>query len=165
MFDGLTSESPETRLAASAEILDHRALTLQAIASNVEKYLPDDERPATAGDNIALLGKLRASDYVPLLVQNLTFEVFYKATKRPQTTEDLYPAVQALIDIGSPAVGPVLERLKQESEEVVQKTALAVLRGVLGPDWAGAILDREIRVATSSGAKERLRQAMTLMQA
>lgn len=165
MLDDLTSESPEVRATATAEVLDARRVTLQTIAAITERFLPDEQRPATAASGIRLLGKLRAAEYVPLLVQKLTFEVFFKETKRPQPPEDLYPAVQALIDIGSPALGPLMERLKVDDDKIVQQNGAAVLTGILGPNWARAILRDEILSAEIRTVNQKLQEVLALIPA
>jgi len=160
MFDGLESESLEIRQAASAAIFQSYQVDRQKVAVVVEKYLPVNGREGTVRDSILLLGKLRAAEYAPLLARHLTFEAYYKNTKRPQTTEDLYPAVAALIDIGSPAVTPVLERLKREDGEVLERTGAAVLHGVLGSKWATVILEYELRAADQQDVRERLQRLL-----
>jgi HEAT repeat protein len=160
----LESDSPEVRAKASEELLAKRQADIAAILRIVEKFLGDDTRRGTVKDNMLLLGKLRAVEAVGLLVRNLTFEVFYKNTKRPQTTEDLYPAVQALIDIGSPALGPVLERLAAEDDELLHRAGAAVLRGVLGRNHARAVLTEELGSAKSVSVQVRLRKVGTLVE-
>jgi hypothetical protein len=164
VYTQLESESPEARAAASAEILSRQRADHEKVAAVVAKYAAEEGRGGTVKDSMLLLGKLRAAEHVPLLVRYLTFEVFYKNTKRPQTTEDLYPAVQALVDIGAPALRPVLERASKEDSETVQRTAAAVLRGVLGRAWATAVLSEEIRSAAQSQVKEKLERVLRQVQ-
>jgi len=160
MIGQLDSPSESVRSAASAEILKNRDADLQQIAALVEKYLSIDDRKATARDGILLLGKLHAAQYVPLLVKNMTFRVSYLTTTRPQSIEDLCPAVQALIDIGSPALKPVMHRVKSEDDENLQAGGAAVFRGVLGEEWAAVLLEYEIQAAGQSTVAERLRQVL-----
>ena len=164
MFSDLESESPEVRKAASYEILDNWRTESRKVAELVEKYVTLENRKGTAKDMILLLGKLRAAEYTPILVQHMTFEVYYKETKRPQTTEDLYPAVQALIDMGSPALNAVLERLKSENSGIVARTGAAVLQGILGEQWASAVLDSEIQNSDQIQVKERLQRVLHQLQ-
>ena len=102
----LESESPEVRLKASAAVAAARDSTIRELEALARKYVAAGDRRGTVKDVMSLMGRLRAAECVEFLVSQLTFEVYYKETKRPQTTKDLYPAVQALIDIGSPAVAP-----------------------------------------------------------
>jgi HEAT repeat protein len=164
MYIELESESPEIRAKASEQVLAGRKADIGAVLKVVEKYLGDDSRRGTVKDNMLLLGKLRAVEAVGLLVRNLTFEVFYKNTKRPQTIEDLYPAVQALIDTGTPSLGPVLERLAAEDDELLHRTGAAVLLGILGRSHARALLKEEMGSAKSVSAQVRLRKVGTLLE-
>ena len=86
----LDSESPEVRARASSDILQRREAEIDVLMQLLERRLVNDDRQGTVKDVMLVLGKLRASRAVPLLVRNLTYEAFYKNTKRPQTTEDLY---------------------------------------------------------------------------
>ena len=164
MFAGLESESPTVRAQASAEALARRQPDdIAAILAIVEKYLSDEARQGTVKDNMLLLGKLRAVQAVPLLVRNLTYEVFYKRTKRLQSTEDLYPAVQALIDIGQPSVRPVLARLAVEGGETLEKNGATTLHRILGRSGARELLLSEIAAARDEQTQARLRKVITVL--
>ena len=164
MFDQLEAESPDERHAAASKLIDARREQEQQIADLLAKILAVPDREGTARDLILLLGKLRASEQVPILVRSLTFQVFYRASKRPQSTEDLFPAVQALIDIGTPALDPVLERLQHEGGDDVQRAGSAVLRGILGLQRAKLVIAGLAQTARTSEIRERLRKAERVMQ-
>jgi hypothetical protein len=161
----LESESADDRRAAIAKILAGRQESNQQIADLLAKSLAAPDRKATAKDLMLLLGKLHAVEQAPLLVRSLTFKVFYKESKRPQTIEDLYPAVQALADIGAPALDPVLDRLSREDDAELERTGAAVLRDVLGIARATLIVDGAIHSATDAKAKQRLTRALRAMRA
>ena len=152
----LDSESPEIRARASSEILKRRDTDIDALMQLLERRLAGDDRQGTVKDIMLLLGKLRAVRAVALLVHNLTYEAFYKNTKRPQTTQDLYPAVNALIDIGSPSLNPVLERLRNEDDPIVSRTGVAVIRGILGEHVASALVKEEASAERLPDRKRRL---------
>lgn len=154
MYVDLESESPEVRASAISAIVAGRREEASKVAAVVEKYLAGS-RPATVKDSMLLLGKLRASEYVPLLVRNLTFHASYKDRKRPPGAEDT-PAVQALIDIGAPALRPVLERASAEDNVAVHAAAAAVFEGVLGRPWAVALLSEQICAAERPDVRRRL---------
>jgi hypothetical protein len=162
-LEELAAEAPETRQAAVSQILEARRAQNQRIADLLGKVLALPDREGTARDLILLLGKLRAAEQVPLLVRSLTLQVFYRASKRPQTTEDLFPAVQALTDIGAPAIDPVLERLQHEDGVDLQRAGTAVLRGILGPARAKLVLDDLARSAKSNDVRQRLKKAVLVM--
>lgn len=152
----LDSESPEIRARASSEILKRRDTDIDALMQLLERRLAGDDRQGTVKDVMLLLGKLRAVRAVALLAHNLTYEAFYKNTKRPQTTQDLYPAVNALIDIGSPSLNPVLERLRSEDDPIVSRTGVAVIRGILGEHVASALVKEEASAERLPDRKRRL---------
>lgn len=156
MLVDLESTVQDLRAQASAKLLEQRQADISTLSRLVEKYLRDAERHGTVKDAMLLLGRLRAVEAVGLLTRNLTLEVFYKSTKRPQTTEDLYPAVQALIDIGSPSIAAVLARIVEVDEPEVQRAGAAVLRGVLGLRHAHAVLADELRARPGPEQQRRL---------
>jgi hypothetical protein len=159
----LESESPEVRLKAGAAVVAARDSTIRELEASARKYLAAEERRGTVKDLMLLMGRLRASECVEFLVSQLTFEVYYKETKRPQTTKDLYPAVQALIDIGSPAVAPTLRRLASEDGEVLQRCGGTVLREVLGPELARQALELERARTEDAQVKGRLERVAGLL--
>src|SRR5262249_43249154 len=128
----LESDSVELRKAAVERVLREKSLSVKEVRSIAEKHVAGLHKHGTAKDAILLLVKLRAVDEIPWLVSQLTFEVFYKETKRPQPPEDVFPAAQALIDIGQPSIQPVLDRVKGSGDHKIYLAAATVLRGVLG---------------------------------
>jgi HEAT repeat protein len=163
VMEQLESEDQNVRALAVAELLKQRHADVAAVLAIVEKYLPDPVRGGTVKDAMLLLGELRAVEAVPLLVRCLTYEVYYKNTKRPQTADDLYPAVRALSDIGSPAIEPVLERVAGADDPEVHRAAAAALRGILGQRRAHAILLQEAQANASAPARQRLRAAAAIL--
>ena len=158
MADQLADESESVRKGAAAEILKSRQAEIQRLITIVERGVAND-RKAAVRDGMLLLGQLRAVEAVPMLVQRLTFQVPYLAT-RPQPIEDLCPAVQALIDIGSPSLRPVLERIEGEDGDILQRAGAAVFRGVLGETWAMTQLESRIRSGATGVRTDRLRQVV-----
>ncbi len=165
LIEGLESESPEVRANASAKVLARRQPEdIPEIVKIVEKYLGSDDRQGTVKDNMLLLGKLQAVDAIPLLVRNLTYQAYYKNTKRPQPPADLFPAVQALIDIGRPSVRPVLGRLAAEDGENLAIAGATVLSRILGLPGAEALLSREIAASRDQPAQSRLRNVQRWLE-
>jgi hypothetical protein len=160
----LDTEDAVARQAAMAEILAARDEADRQVAAILERRVEAVDRQGTVKDCMLLLGKLHATAYVPLLVKHLTFQSFYKNTKRPQTLQDLHPAVPALIDMGTPAIKPVLARLEAEDDANLQRLGAAVLRGVLGQAWAILIVEDAQRSA-SDPVRARLTQVLELLRA
>ena len=148
MFDSLDSETPAVREAAMTEALKVRKEAATRAAELIERYHADPQRQGTVKDCLLLLGHLGANEHVALLVHHLTFEAYYKNTKRPQTTEDLYPASAALAELGPSALPAVLDRLRGEDGETLARAGAAALAGALGRHYALVILDDELRRAT-----------------
>lgn len=156
VWNDLASESPEDRKTAAGEILAARQAETAKIIELAEKYLPMESRNGTLKDLMLLLGRLRAAEAVPFLVRNLTVAVFYRETKRPQTLEDQLPAIQALADIGSPSLDPVLKRAESEDDEMTHRAAAWIWRAVLGAERAESLLAAEAARQTEPAVKARL---------
>ncbi len=161
----LESKSPKVRANAAARVqARHQVADIPAIIAIVNKYLADDTRRDTVRDNMLLLGKLRAVEAIPLLLDNLTYDVFYKETKRLQSVEDLYPAVQALIDIGRPSLGPVQAKLSSGGDEILAKNGTTVLKGILGHEGARDLLTAQAAAAADEAARVRLNRLIAVLE-
>ena len=93
---------------------------------------------------ICLLGDLRASEAVRILLDNLTYPNPRYCGSSP-CDRAVYPSADSLIEIGTPAVGPVTERLRGCGEDDLERhLCVLVLREVLGADLAEAQLTTAI---------------------
>jgi hypothetical protein len=127
----------------------------ELITGAARECASQENRKGTAKTAIVLLGDLRSVRSVPLLVEYLSFGVFYKETKRVQTREDYFPAVRALIRIGNPSVEPVLKRAEGTDDATVLQNAALVIKGVLQNGAAGFM---EMRGSDESDPRARQRQ-------
>lgn len=133
----LRSDDIAERKAAAEVIRQHRqeAQNSPAVIAGIEQIVRDfagnEGRKGTAKTAIELLGDLESSASVPLLVDHLTLSVFYKETKRPQTKEEQFPSVGALIKIGNVSLEPVLTRAQETDDEQVANCAAYVVKRLL----------------------------------
>ena len=72
--------------------------------------------------------------------------------------------MQALADIGAPALDPVLERLRREDDEELQQTGAAALRDVLGLPRATLILNAAVHSAKDGPSRQRLTKTLRALQ-
>jgi hypothetical protein len=163
-LNSLQSDDEAARTRAVQEILHDQSAAVEQVSAIVRKYASDPAKKGTVKSSMELLGKLRAKDAVPLLVDNLTFAVFYKNTKALQNADTLYPAVSALIEIGMPAIEPVLARVEASSADADLQAGAAVLRGVLGAELAAERLRIETAKASSDPARARLTQMAEMLR-
>jgi len=158
----LESDSPDVRRAATQRVLSARDVPHDQIRAIAEKHIAGPKK-GTAKDAILLLGKLNSQSSIDWLLDHLTFDVFYKEMKRPQPPADRFPAVKALIDIGLPAIDPLLARAAASSDPDFHTAAAAVLLGVLGPRGAARRLQAEA-ASRPTGAAPKSGLAQTLEQ-
>ena len=152
----LASDNMTVRESAAQGILLSRQREIASIERIVREFVRDGTRKGTAKTAILLLGNLRSDQSVPLLVENLSFEVFYKDTKRPQPPEDLYPCVGALIRIGMPSVAPVLSRAESSDDQKISRCAGCVVQGVLGRKLAVAHVRERMEGLSDTAEHKRL---------
>lgn len=164
VFAKLRSVDPAVRDAATTEIMAARKETIRKCEDIVRDSIKEEDRRGTAATSILLLGKLRSQESAPLLVEYLTFEVFYKETKRPQTLEDRHPCVKALIEIGIPSVDLVLDKATKSQEARVIECSSKVLRGVLGDDIAKAYVERRMARDSQIAGKDALSRILKALQ-
>jgi len=89
---------------------------------------------------IRLLGDLRASEAVRILLDNLTYPNPMYCGSLPRD-RDVYPSAGSLIEIGTPAVGPVTEKLRGCAEDDLERhLCVLVLKEILGAELAEAHL-------------------------
>jgi hypothetical protein len=134
-------------------VLRDRDVSHEDVKAIAEKYIAEGRKGGTVRDALHLLGKLQARDQIPYLVSRLGYRVFEMDQARPPAIETTFPAAGALIDIGLPAVRPVLERLRGETSEDVLLAGAGVLRGILGKKGAIARVEAEKKTATGDAAR------------
>ncbi len=155
----LSSEDATVREEAVQVVVSkHRqfAATMQELAT---LFLDDPEKVGMAATAIRLLGEIRSDTSVPLLVNHLTFRVFYKETKRTQGPDDLYPCVGALIAIGLPSLDPLLKKVAATDDELFLRNAAVVIERMLGPTVGAAYLQERIEREPNADRQRRLRKA------
>jgi hypothetical protein len=155
-IQSLHSENEAERESVAVHLVSERDATIGAIEATAKQFVTVDDRKGIAKAAIRLLGELKAEQSVSVLVENLTFEVFYQESKRLQITEDLFPCVGALIKIGIPSIQPVLDKAKFSSDPKALLAATAVVRGVLGDNLGKARLELELRTEPDQARHQRL---------
>ncbi len=129
--------------------IPRRALVTR-LAAWVEESITDDARRASAETAIQVLGDLRGEAAVPLLAKHLAFE-----GSRAPTGDRQFPCVEALVEIGSQNLEPILKRVGECDDKTVQMCAARVLRRTLGKDLATIYV--QVRADTTKDRTERQR--------
>jgi hypothetical protein len=140
-------ESPNLpeRDAAARRVLNDRWQLIQALLKMLDERIGPD---ASRGDReiahgvITLLGKMRAVEAVPVLVENMTFRRrphgpgMGPAAGAPPSIEGDLPAIAALIRIGARSLDPVAKKVLSTDDAVTLRAGAIVYCGVLGPRLA-----------------------------
>jgi hypothetical protein len=150
MLSQLESDNVHARHASMNHIIRNRDVSHEDIKAIAEKYIKQKRKGGTVRDALHLLGKLQAREQIPYLVSRLEYRVFEDDRSRPPAIETTFPAAGALIDIGLPAIKPVLERLRHENNPDALLAGAGVLRGVLGKSGALKRVETEMKGASGS---------------
>ncbi len=176
---GLKSDKEDVREAAAQRICAQRAETIRALVAlarqdvkpmigksgNIEmiEYPWHDAKHMA----ILLLGDLRGGEAVPVLLGNLTYRnprsLIAGGREGPGRAEGpgWYPAVESLIKIGMPSVGPVIEKLGGYAENCLgRRLCLVVMKHILSPRLAKARLQIAIEEAKDETARANLKAAL-----
>jgi hypothetical protein len=154
---GLRSENSNDRLAARRAIMARRKELIAWLEGTIRE-LAATEKKATVRTAMQVLGDLRSVESVPLLADHLSFHVVESLITRIPTFADGRPAAGALIEIGLPSVGPVLDKATSSDDEKVHKIAAVVVCQIQGRKWGTVTIDERIERETDSRAKQRLSQ-------
>jgi len=165
----ITSERAADRRQAEQSILDTRQREIEAlrrvITSPIEKgeqFYGDTPRNTA----IRLLGSLRAKEAVPDLIPLLAPQ---KGQGKAMFSLMLLPhAGEALVEIGLPAVRPLIDTAKQEGVEAKGpfdrgQQCLRTLVAILGPEGTEHFLKRSVEAETDPAKHKNLQDALVLL--
>jgi hypothetical protein len=170
---GLETEDREVREETFKRLLKEREERVQELIALAAKEVqgvkiegcepPEDvEHPWHDAKHCAmiLLGDLRAAETAPVLLDNLEYRAFrYIGSTYDQKASvkgsPWYPASEALVKIGMPAVEAVVEKLAGFSEDCVgRRLSVLVLDEILGRRLARARLQKAIEWAEKAAVEE-----------
>ncbi|MCP4250651.1 MAG: hypothetical protein GY778_26720 [bacterium] len=146
--------SEEISAAVNSAVESHMGLMVD-LRSELERDGLADEGKVYA---IYLAGELRAVPCVTDLVERIDFKAPFVDPKIAHGRWGMYPAQEALVKIGQPAVNMILDVLPDEADPARRDLMCRVLADVDGPDVAQFILER-VHAAESDQRKERNLQA------
>jgi hypothetical protein len=149
----LNSDSSAERRAAVREILKRRNVAHDQLRALVDRYIGTGSRHETIYDVMVLLGRLRAIELIPWFLGHLTYRSSSWIIRDGATPDRVYPAVAALIEIGAPALKPMLARLASHGDEETRAVIETFLRKVLGKYEAIERVTRELASAADPSAR------------
>ena len=147
-LDKLRSTDPNERedsargIMQSKFVIQDRRGVINAIKQIAREYIADRERAGSAKTAISLLGDLQDVDSIPFFIENLTFHVFYKETKKAQEIGDAYPCAGALISIGMPSIDPIISKAEKTDDELILRISSWIVLCVLRDKASSFIQER-----------------------
>lgn len=109
---------------------------------------------------IYLIGRHRLSNAVRELIKQIDFDSESQSRGSPLPLWGQYPAMEALINIGQPAVPAAVELLALDMNDLRRDLAVKVVRYVEDGEVAGFILTRAHAAETDPNRKTNLQDAM-----
>lgn len=156
MLARLRSDDQKDRKEIGQLILQDRQRLVAELQQIVREFAADEKKQEIARPAIVLLGKLRAVEAVPVLVEHLNLPpVTLPGAPRLISPIEANPSVGALIEIGSPCLQPLLMKVEESDDRGTLIQAALVLNQVLGPDLAVAAV--KLRLEQQKDAKVRQR--------
>jgi len=113
---------------------------------------------------VYLLGLYRMEGATRDLASVITLEAEATIHKR-EALWDLYPAVEALARIGSPAVPVMIKKIETSGDKHEVELCVLVLRSVLGRSLAGHALEDAIAEQSDAARVKQLREAIESLKA
>src|SRR5690606_730412 len=98
-------------------------------------------------------------------LRHIEFDAPYDEPMHREPLWERYPALGALIHIGKPSVGPTVDMLAEDENDLRRNLAVRVLRAVEGTEFARMILERRMREEEDLGRKAKLADAIELIAA
>ena len=145
--------------------VDHVVDTYHEMVAEVMSQLSQDNL-SNEGKVYAiyLLGQLRATKSVPILIENIDLVAPRVDTKGAIGRWGMYPAQEALSKIGKPAVNMIVDMLPDEKNELRRKLMCFVLADVDGAEVAKFNLSRALATESEPVRKGNLQSAQMILE-
>jgi len=168
----LASDNLEERGRALEGITRERDQASVTILNELKRLAPGNkDRRFQRDDKVVVLitaaGVLRLSETVPFLAENIemTLQRADEGTEEKKTVDSYYPALHALIEIGSPSIPFLLSIAEQETTDLRRRLAVVALVRILGnrSDYVAAILDALKKAAKDEVKSTNLQKALAVL--
>lgn len=154
-----SDDQQEQRLALGVMRREH-AENIQSLIKLVGQKEVDDSQDGVRHLAIRLLGDMRATEAIALLVERLT----YLPNRAPYVLEELpreayYPCAMALINIGDPSTSAVINSIEWKKDKTTREVAAWVLMQIKGKEEAAQCLQDLANKSHDGRLKPRLQEA------
>ncbi|OGP79421.1 MAG: hypothetical protein A2V86_01765 [Deltaproteobacteria bacterium RBG_16_49_23] len=124
------------------------------------KHLDTSSSINVKAATIYLMGRHRLSEGIEELIRRIDFDAGENLLLSALPLWDRYPAMEALINIGQPAVSAAIELLATDMNDLRRDLAVKVVRYVEDGEVAGFILTRAHAAETDPNRKANLQDAI-----
>lgn len=133
---GLTSSDKKERDAACNSLLQERATVVNELIAIVKDKDTDKAFNGPLHYAIALLGKMRAVEAIPVLTEKLYYIPTGYDTDESNEYQEWYVAAPALIQIGEPAIPSMMEIIRKDTDQNHADLATWVILKIEGKEQA-----------------------------
>lgn len=109
---------------------------------------------------IYFLGELRAADATSVLLENIDFVTPFVDKKGGIGRWGMYPAQEALVKVGTPALNMIVDKLPIEPKEERRQLMCTVMADVIGPATAIFMLQQAAAIEADKARKANLDDAI-----
>ncbi len=162
IIKGFSADDIRKRRKSLNALVDRRDAIISLALKLARKSDDGKTRFGTKECGIRLLGEMRAVEAVPFLLDNIGFA---PATRfgDPSEYEGL-PAVESLVQIGSPAAKEIWERRLASADKKTLPLYLMVLKNVWGKEICTLLLNAKLKTKLPKGAKANFEAALKYFQ-
>ena len=161
LMNRLDTLDDRSRFKALSEVDEQRNELLGILLKHLGTSSSEDVQAAA----IFLIGRHRLSDGVSELVHRIDFVAqSHEKSPRAEPLWEKYPAMEALIEIGTPSIRHALELLSTDTNDIRRMLAVKVIRYVEGPDVAAFIMQSASNNARDGNRKLLLDDALARLR-
>ena len=160
LFSRLDSLDEQKRQRLLSGVDEQRNELLRVLT----QFIDTSKSPNVRAAAIYLIGRHRLSSGVNILMDNLDFTIPTQTLAEPEPLWERYPAMEALITIGRPAVRATVELLATDTNDLRRNLAVKVVRYVEDAEIAEFILKRAHASESDPIRKANLKEALSRLE-
>lgn len=111
-----------------------------------------------------LMGRFRSPAFAPDLAENLTLKSQFQENNDKKPLWGTFPAMEALVSIGSPAIKPMLVNIQTARADEFRRLSTEVIRKIEGTEVARFILEMQIMKTKDEAGRKRLEGALEYLE-
>ena len=153
------------KISANDSLLEKQNLTIiKKRQENISQLMANFKKSNNKNYKRSILytlGKLRAKEAIPFLIENIDYGLYKSATSMPKYGMD--PAGEALSKIGIPSIKHILDSIKKGNNRFKLRLLCGVLVDINKYDLAVFYLEKEIKKTKNRDYVAKLKKALQIV--